>query len=263
MNHIRQIWTRLAVGAGTAAAVVALLGGCAAASVAMSKKDLDVQTKTSTAIFVDAVPRAQRSVYVDIRSGVAEFDRRAFKKFVMDQFATNDNGYRVVDDPDQAHFQMIIYVLNLEKASPDAAHAALQQGYVGGGEVAAAVATGTLVGARSNARYGASTGAVAGGLLAAGGSLVANSLVHDVTYVLVCDVAIKERVAKGVYVRKDTSIDQKVSDAGSSQQRVSEVSDRKDYRTRIVTTANKVNLKLEEAQDQMFTKTAYAMSGFF
>jgi len=35
---------------------------------------------------------------------------------------------------------------------------------------------------------------------------------------------------------------------------VSEVNDKKEYRTRIVTTANKVNLKLEEAQEQMFTK---------
>ena len=38
---------------------------------------------------------------------------------------------------------------------------------------------------------------------------------------------------------------------------------RKEYRTRVVTTANTVNLKPEEAEDLMFNKTAYAMSGFF
>lgn len=64
-------------------------------------------------------------------------------------------------------------------------------------------------------------------------------------------------------VRRDTQIDTKVSDKGSSRQTVSEVSDRKEYRTRIVTTANKVNLKLEDASELMFTKTAYAMAGFF
>ena len=80
---------------------------------------------------------------------------------------------------------------------------------------------------------------------------------------LVCDVSVKERAAKGLLVRKDTQIDTKVSDAGSSQQRASEVTDRKEYRTRVVTTANKVNLKLEEAQDKMFNKTAYALAGFF
>lgn len=64
-------------------------------------------------------------------------------------------------------------------------------------------------------------------------------------------------------MRKDTQISSKVSDAGSSTQRVSEARDRKEYTTRIVTTANMVNLKLEQAQDLMFKTTAYAMSGFF
>ncbi|MDT0497774.1 complement resistance protein TraT [Algiphilus sp. W345] len=63
--------------------------------------------------------------------------------------------------------------------------------------------------------------------------------------------------------RSDTQLDNQVADAGSSRQTVSEVSDRKDYRTRIVTTANKANLELEEAQSQMFERTAYAMAGFF
>jgi hypothetical protein len=80
---------------------------------------------------------------------------------------------------------------------------------------------------------------------------------------LVCDIQITEKTKEGVLVRKDTKLNAKVSDAGSSQQTVSEVSDRKDYRTRIVTTANKVNLKIEDAQDLMFKKTAYAMSGFY
>ena len=93
--------------------------------------------------------------------------------------------------------------------------------------------------------------------------MIADSLVHDVTYMLVCDVQIQEKTKDGVIVRKDTKINAKVSDSGSSQQRVSEASDRKEYRTRIVTTANKANLKLEDAQELMFKKTAYAMAGFF
>ena len=88
-------------------------------------------------------------------------------------------------------------------------------------------------------------------------------MVKDVTYMLVADVQIQERTRKGVIVRKDTRINTKVSDSGTSQQRVSEATNRKVYRTRIVTTANKVNLKLAEAQDLMFKKTAYAMAGFF
>jgi hypothetical protein len=240
--------------------VAALLGGCAAASVALSKKDLEVQTKTSTAIFVDPVAKNKRTIYVEVRSGVQEFDRRAFSSYIKTQFANNENGYRIVDEPDQAHYLMSVYVLNLEKSSPTAAQAALQQGY--SGEAGLAAAAGGLLGSRNSYRAGVG-GAIAGGALVAGGDLIANNLVKDVTYLLVCDISVKERAAKGVMVRKDTSIDTRVSDAGSSQQRVSEVSDRKEYRTRVVTTANKVNLELKEAQEQMFTKTAYALAGFF
>ena len=106
-------------------------------------------------------------------------------------------------------------------------------------------------------------GAVAGGLLFGAADMIAGSLVKDVTFMLVCDIQIKERTKNGAIVRKDTQIDRKVSDAGSSRQTSSEVSNQKEYQTRIVTTANKVNLTLVEAQELMFKKTAYAMSGFF
>lgn len=236
------------------------LSGCAATSVALGKKDLVVESRTSTAVFVDPVGRDKRTVYLSVRSGVMEFDRQAFSRFVKQQFAGNDSGYRIVDDPDQGHYQMLVYVLNLEESSLSAAQSALQEGYVGGGEAVAGSVVGGVVGARSGRAWsGAGIGAVA----ASATSVVANALVKDVTFMLVADISIRERVSEGVYVRRDTQLTNKASDSGSSQQRVSEVSDRKDYRTRIVTTANKANLKLEEAQNLMFQKTAYAMTGFF
>lgn len=253
-NHFRflRLCTALAV-------IAALLSGCAAASISIAKRDLAVQTKTSTAIFVDPVSPAERTLYVEVRSGVSEFDRQAFSNYLKGQFANNQNGYRLVDDPDRAHYIMQAYVLTLEKASEGAAAAALKQGYVGSGDRASGAMAGALLGSKGSAYRGAAVGS----MLAGGTSLVANALVQDVTFILICDVSVRERVAKGVLVRKDTSIDSRVSDAGSSQQRVSEASDRKEYRTRIVTTANKANLKLEEAQALMYEKTAYAMSGFF
>ncbi len=234
-----------------------LLGGCAATQVALAKKDLDVQSRTSTAVFVDPVAKDKRTIYLDIKSGVMEFDRRAFKQFVKEQFTKfNDNGYQIVDDPDAAQFQMVAYVLNLEKTNPTAAESALHQGYMGSAVLAGAAAGGLAGGGRVG-------GAVAGGLFGGIAETVSGSLVHDVTYMLVCDVQIKEKAAKGVIVRKDSQINTKVSDAGTSQQSVSEATNKKEYRTRIVTTAEKVNLELSEAQDLMFQKTAYAMAGFF
>lgn len=253
MTRQFRVLSRLAV----LGLIVTMLGGCAAAQVAIGKKDLDVQARTSTAVFVDQIARDKRTVYLDVKSGVMEFDRRMFKQFVMEQFALNDNGYRVVDDPDSANFTMVAYVLNLEKTSPSAAEVALNQGYMGG-----AVVAGAAVGAVANNSFPV-RGAVAGGIVGGAAELVSGALVKDVTYMLVCDIQIKERTKHGAIVRKDTQVDAKVSDAGSSRQTVSEVSNQKEYRTRIVTTANKANLKLEQAQDLMFQKTAYAMSGFF
>jgi len=78
---------------------------------------------------------------------------------------------------------------------------------------------------------------------------------------LVCDVQIRERT--GASVRRDTDITAHVSDAGTTRQTASETLRHKEYRTRIVTTANKANLTLGDAQPEMFRKTAFAMSGFF
>jgi hypothetical protein len=247
------------IGKITGIAVISVvLGGCAATETLLSKKDLDVQARTSTAVFVDAVPKAKRTIFLDIKSGVMEFDRRQFKKFVSEQFSQfNDNGYRIVDDPSTAQFTMVAYVLNLEKTSPTAAQQALQQGYMGG-----AVAAGAAVGAMANTSN-RGNGIIGGGLIGGAAEFISGSLVKDVTYMLVCDVQIKERAAKGVIVRKDSQVDTKISDAGTSRQTSSEVGNQKEYRTRIVTTANKANLKLEEASELMFKKTAYSMAGFF
>jgi hypothetical protein len=253
MKSLSQLLKLLAVGY-----CAFTLVGCAATSVALSKKDLDVQTRTSTSIFVDPVSAEKRTIFLDIRSGVMEFDRRAFKQFAIEQFTQfNDNGYKIVDDPEQAQFQMIAYVLNLEKTDPTAAQVALNQGYQGG-----AIAAGAAIGAVSDSGsfY---RGAAIGGVAAGAAELIAGSLVKDVTFMLVCDIQIKEKAADGVLVRRDTQVDTKVSDAGTSRQTVSEVSTNKEYRTRVVTTANKANLKLEEAQSLMFQKTAYAFAGFF
>ena len=232
------------------------LSGCAGISTAISKRNLVVQAKTSTAIFVDAVEREHRTIYVDIRSGVMEFDKRKFKKFVKEQLALSDNGYRIVDSPKKAQFQLNIYVLSLEQASETAADKALKKGYIGGGGIVAGAAIGAT---HSNTGKGAVTGAVIGGLA----ETIGNAFFADITFMLVADVQIKEKARKGVLIRKDTQVSTKVSDAGTSTQRYSEAKTRKEYRARIVTTANQSNLELADAQDLMFKKTAYAMAGFF
>jgi hypothetical protein len=238
----------------TVIAVTALfLSSCAALHTTIAKKDLDVQTKVSTSIFVEPVPPEQRKIYLEVRSAVQEFDRNAFRIELSDQITNSGNGYTLVDSPKNAQYSMSVFVRNLEKASPSSAANYLKSGFQGvAGGAALSYATG------GSYRNAAAVGII-GGLV----STAANAFVKDVTFLLVADIQIKEKAAKGVIVRKDTKTNTKTSDDGSSTQTSSVVSNRKEYRTRVVTTANKANLKLEEAQPLMFSKTAYAMASFF
>jgi hypothetical protein len=233
--------------------VIGLLSGCTALSTSISKRNLDVQTKISTSIFVDEVSKSKRKLYLSVRSGVMEFNRNSFRSSIEEQLLNSGNGYTLTDEPDEAQYTMSVFVRNLEKTSPAAAASMLSAGYQG---VVAGVAVSAATGGSGRNMAGA-------GLIAATAGVVANAFVKDVMYVLVADIQIKERARKGVIVRKDSKVSTKISDDGSSTQRYTEASNQKEYRTRVVTTGNKVNLDLEEAQPLMFTKTAYAMASFF
>ncbi|QHJ12349.1 Lipoprotein YlpA [Paraglaciecola mesophila] len=229
------------------------LSSCAAVHTSIAKKDLDVQTKLSTSIFVDAVPPEKRKVYLEVRSAVMEFDRNAFRQALNEQIAGSGNGYSFVDSPDDAQYTMSVFVRNLEKASPSAAENYLSSGFQG-------VAAGSAIGYATGGSY---RGAAAAGLIGGLASTAANAFVKDVTYLLVADIQIRERAKKGVIVRRDSKVNTKISDDGATTQTYSEATNQKEYRTRVVTTANKANLELEEAQPLMFEKTAYAMASFF
>ncbi|MDC0601715.1 complement resistance protein TraT [Aliiglaciecola sp.] len=230
-----------------------MLSGCAAVHTSIAKKDLDVQTKVSTSIFVDPVAPEKRKIYLEVRSAVMEFDRNEFRKSLEQQISNSGNGYTFVDSPDKAQFSMSVFVRNLEKASPSAAENYLSSGYQG-------VAAGAAVGYATGGSYRGAAGAgLIGGLV----STAANAFVKDVTFLLVADIQIKEKARKGVLVRRDSKVNTKISDDGATTQTYSEATNQKEYRTRVVTTANKANLELEEAQPTMFEKTAYAMASFF
>lgn len=230
------------------AALCSLAGGCAAVQKSVGTyKESRVQTKTSSALFVDPVARDRRTVYLDVKSGVDAFDRRAFRDYVLKQFGTNDNGYKIIDDPEAAQFTMAAYVLNLEETTAEKAQEKLVEKTTTRdrkGRVTSVTTTETPKQSLAEMIHGKNTTA-------------------KKVIALICDVQIRERAAEGVMVRKDSQVDARVADVGSARQTVSEVSDRKEYRTRILTTAEGVNFELAEVQGEMFQKTAAAMSGFF
>jgi hypothetical protein len=238
--------------------LVWLLGGCAATYTAIAKKDLDVQTKMSDSIFLDPVGPDKRSIFVQIRN---TSDKPNFDIEVPIKTAIGAKGYRVLDDPEQAHYKLLAQVLQVSKASPTAAETAVRGGY--GGPILAGAATGALVGGAAGGWHGAGVGAAAGGVVGGVAATVADAAVKDVTYMVITDVQISEKAREGVIGRRNSQVDASQGVGGRERQTFAEVTDEKRYRTRVVSTANKVNLSYEEAAADLTQGLARSLAGLF
>ena len=103
-------------------------------------------------------------------------------------------GYRLVDDPHDAHFLLQANVLQVGRTSKAAAEGAFAKGF--GSALVGGAAGAGLGRAASDQTEVIIAGAVAG----AAASAVADSFVQDVTYSIITDVQISERAREGVVV---------------------------------------------------------------
>lgn len=246
---------RMAVVGGVA---LLFLSGCAATQVAISKRNLDVQTKMSDTIFLEPVGPDKKVMYIEVRntSDKDNFDLEGPIKEAMAK-----RGYRVTQNPDEAYFRLQANVLQVSKTDPTAAQAALHGGY--GGPIAAGAVAGGVIGAAAGGWKGAGIGVAAGGLLAGVTETVTGSFVKDVVYMVVTDVQVVEKAADGVIVRQDNQQTLSQGIGGAQNQTSSEVTKNKKYRTRVVSTANKANLEYEEAAPALTQGLTRSLSGLF
>ena len=257
------------------AAVLAVvwLAGCAAADAALNHRDLQVQTQMSESIFLDPVSERARTVYVGARntSDHPELDLRQPLARAM-----TARGYRVVTDPDAAHYMLRVNVLQAGPIDPKNKMGVLSAKY--GEPLLAGAGAAALTGA-----LGGDTPAGAGiGLGIALGSYLANQLIEDVTYSVIVDVQLSERPLKGgkvrqtttassssgqgTYDRRDTSGPEATAttqNARSRSQSVEEDSDFKHYQTRAIAYADQMNLKFEEAAPLLVNRLSLSLANLF
>jgi hypothetical protein len=100
-----------------------------------------------------------------------------------------------------------------------------------------------------------------GGLLGAGTELVADSLVKNVTYSMMVDLQISERSDVAVEQTMESDLTQGTST--QIKQTAKSKNDLMRYRTRVLSTANKVNLDFAEAQPVLEEEISRAISGIF
>jgi predicted lipid-binding transport protein (Tim44 family) len=248
--------------ARTAAAMAALglaLSGCAATSTAVAKRNLDVQTKMSDTIFLDPVTPDERTVYVDVRN---TSDQPALDVAPQVRQAVEARGYKVVDDPKAARFVLQANVLQAGRASETAAESAYSSGFGGtllGGAAGGAAGYGLgKAGLGVNDAIGTVVGALAGAAI----SSVADAYVQDVTYTLVTDIQVSERVP-GTVISQSEQANLKQGTSGTVTQSSSDTTDARRYRTRIVSTANQANLDWPQAEPELVAGLTRSIGGIF
>jgi len=241
------------VAAGLAVSALVLAGtGCATQTQsAIESRELETSVKMSETIFLEPVEPDKRVVWVHVRntSDRQDIDPVKIEHYIEKQLKRR--GYKISDNPKKAYYRLQANVLYADHEREGLTEDAMLAGAVGGGLLGS-----TVGGGRTSQTAGAIVGAVAGAV--AGG--LAGSMIHVDKYLLVVDVNIGEKVPGGVTRHRSGGASEgKVQ----SEQQTTTKSDYLNYRTRVVGTAKKTNLKWKEAQPVLLDKFAKSLSGIF
>lgn len=234
---------------------LSLLGGCAAVTTAISKRNLDVQTKMSSSIFLDPVSPSERTVFVDVRN-TSDKDMNVTQALDQD---IQSHGYKIVNDPAKAHFMLQANILRVGKVDAREKNELLASGY---GAAFSGAALGAIAGASmSNYDTGTTVGV---GLAGAAVGVVANAMVKDNIYTMVTDVQVKEKLPKGETAVQDQNTNVQQGTGTQYTQHITGIkSNWKLYRTRVVSTAEKVNLDFPTAKPKLEQGLAHSLAGLF
>lgn len=224
------------------------LSGCGAMSTAVKKRNLDVKTQMSETIWLE--PSSEKTVYLQIRN-TSDKDMSGLQAQITNELAAK--GYRVSSSPDSAYYWIQANVLKAEKMDLRDAQGFLKTGYEG-------AATGAALGAGITAYNSSSAGATLGVGLATGLiGMAADAMVEDVNYTMVTDLQISERSKAAVTTDNIAALKQGTS--GIKLQTSTQQGNRAKYQTRVVSNANKVNLKFEEAKPVLEAQLAKSIAG--
>ncbi len=240
---------------GVTVVLALFLAGCAAVTTSIEKRDLDVQVKMSDTIFLDPLPPQARTVYVEVRNSS---DRPDFELAAAVRQSLAARGFRVVEDPDAANIILQANVLQVGRSAQSAADEALAGGF--GSAIEGAVIGGAVGYGLGKAGGHDALLTIGGAIAGAAVSTVANAAVQDVTYTVITDVQISERVRDGELVSQSETQNIPQGSAGTVTQSRSTTTEWRRYRTRIVGTANKANLTYEEAAPVLVERLTQVMS---
>lgn len=223
--------------------------GCASVNTAIEKRNLQTSTQLSETVFLDPVGPAKKTVFIQIRN---TSDQQGVAIEEPIKIILAQKGYTVLLNPDDAHYLLQANVLKVGKSTPEET-----AGYLGAGFGGAVL--GGMVGAYS----GSGRSALGGGLIGAAVGIVGNALVKDVYYSMVTDIKVSERAKDGVVVSSAETSVVSQGNSGTITQTTNETSNKKSWTTRVVSTANQVNLEFTEAQPKLIDGLSRSVAGIF
>ncbi|CAM5202883.1 complement resistance protein TraT [Alishewanella longhuensis] len=234
-----------------AAAALLSLTACGALHTSVAKRNLDVQTKMSSSIFVEPVEPEQRTIFVDIRN---TSDKPEFMIREQVIASLRGRGYQVIDSPSRAHYWLQANILQVGRSNARESQGALA---AGPGAVGGAV-TGAVIHRSTGGSVSGTAGAAVAG--AAVGTIV-DAMVQDVYYSVITDIQIMERFDGKVQERSEHTLLQ--GDSGSTRSTFQQQTNMRKYQTRVVSSANQANLKWEDAAPTLTEGVARALAGLF
>lgn len=250
INRIKAAKTILAT---AMAALLLLMSGCAAMSTAIKHRNLKVESKMSESIFLEPTDDA-KTIYVQVKSTLSQ-DFDGLKTQLQQQLS--HNGWEVVKTVASANNMVQINVLQAGQAKDEAsAWGALNGGF------GADILTGGLMGLAAGYATGSAGVGIGVGAVGSAASWVANQLVENVYFSMVTDIQVSVRSKDG-QVTQNTESNLSQGSSSKVSQTINQKSDWLKYRTRIVSVANKVNLKFEAAKPELQAQIAKQVSGIF
>ena len=221
---------------------------------AVKKRNLDVQTKMTDTIFLEPVAPNKKIIFIDMKN---TSDKEVAVKDNLRK-SLIEKGYVITQDPTQATYMIQGNILKVSKADKREIDSYARGGYN-------SAISGAAIGVAAGYALGGDSQDVALAGLAVGAlGLLGDAMVEDTYYVMVTDLQIRERPLDGERITQTqkaklaqgsaTNVTQKIQGGRSSW---------KTYRTRIVSTAEQVNLDFDEAKPELQKALVRSVSGIF
>ncbi|WP_281437092.1 complement resistance protein TraT, partial [Escherichia coli] len=194
-------------------------------------------------------PASERTVFLQIKN-TSDKDMSGLQGKIAD--AVKARGYQIMTSPDKAYYWIQANVLKSDKMDLRESQGWLSRGYEG-------AAVGAALGGGITAYNTGSAGTTLGVGLATGLiGMAADAMVEDINYTMITDVQIAERTRTSV--RTDNVAALRQGTSGSKIQTSTETGNQHKYQTRVVSSANQVNLKFEEAKPHLEDQLAKSIA---